>query len=374
MIKFIQQHTTTAAIVAALSLAGCTRFDTRMQANGGFDYQNVQLVPVYKSGPFSNDEARAQFELPVLTKSQVNAGYLTENVDIRPPTQLIPVVDGVLLAADQHQDSKIWFNAVEQEGDLKTKVWQLLNDYLAEKGIATVSRDDAALQLETAEYTQSDIYGNFLSHNEVLKKASYRFAVEEPAGGHSVALTVELRSYSEANDGKDLKFTLTDKRKKNIELHFVNDLLAFAYHQKQLEELKKSDSQPLVIKLGFDDNHQTSWIVENSFADTWRKLPALLSLLHFEIIDSDRNRGYFSVRFSEPDNEYWPENNLIPFELKEAEYFIQLGEKDSKTTFISWMDSAKKPLPSQKVTDIYLSITEQVRNVLLKKDKQTKAL
>ena len=44
------------------------------------------------------------------------------------------------------------------------------------------------------------------------------------------------------------------------------------------------------------------------------------------------------------------------------------------STSISWLDEDKKPLPDQKVTEIYLSITEQVRNVLLLNDKQTKAL
>ena len=374
MIKLFKQRTTTAAVLVALSLAGCTRFETRMQANGDFDYQNVQLVPAYQTGQFSNDEARTQFDMPALTESQIKAGHLTKDVDIRPPTQLIPVIDGVLLAAEQQQQTKIWFNAFKQDDDIKAKVWKLLESYLAENDIELISKDESLQQLETARYTQKSVYGEFANRNEVLKEASYRFTLEEQADGHSVALNVELLSYSEFNDGKRLKFTLADKSKKNIELRFVNNLLEFAYNVKQANELNNLDSQPLAIKLGFDDNHQISWIVENKFSDTWRKLPDLLTLLHFEIIEADQNLGYFLLKFSDPADEYWQENNLNAFELESAEYFIQLGEMAGDSTSISWLDEDKKPLPDQKVTDIYLSITEQVRNVLLQKDKQTKAL
>lgn len=372
MIKLFKKRTTTAAVVVALSLTGCTRFDTRMQAKGNFDYQNVRLTPVYQTGQFSTDEARAQFNVPVLTESQIKAGHLTEDVDIRPPTQLIPVIDGVFSA--EQQQTKIWFNASAQDDDMKAKVWLLLESYLAENKIAVVSKDKSLQQIETAVYSKKDIYGSFPSKNEVLRKASYRFTIEEQAGGHSVALNVELLSYSESNDGTALKFILSEKSAKNVELRFVNNLLEFAYNEKQADELKSLDAQPLIIKLGFDDNHQTSWLVENKFADTWRKLPDLLSLLSFEIVEADRNLGYFLVRFSKPGNDYWQENNLNPFELENAEYFIQLGELSAESTSISWLDEDKKPLADQKVTDIYLSITERVRNVLLKKEKQTKVL
>ena len=373
MIKLFKQRTTTTAVVIALSLAGCTRFDTRMQANGDFDYQDVQLVPEYQTGSYSNDEARAQFNVPVLTESQ-KTGYLTEDVDIRPPTQLIPVIDGVLPAIEQQQQTKIWFHALEQGDNMKAKVWQLLKSYLSENNIDIVSKDESLQKIETAVHTKKVIFGDLISRNVLLRKASYRFSLEERAGGHSAALNVELLSYAEYNDGEPLKFKLTDKSKRNIELRFVNSLLEFAYNEKQAAELQNLDSQPLPIKLGFDENHQTVWIVESEFDDTWRKLPDLLSLLGFEIIEADRNLGYFSVRFTAPDDDYWQENNLNPFELNNAEYNIQLGEMTDESTSILWLDAKKKPLADQKVTDIYLSITDQVRNVLLKKDKQTKAL
>ncbi len=373
MIKLLTAHNKKAAALAiSLSLAGCTRFDTRMQANGDFDYQHVQLVPAYQSGPFSTEQARSQFAVPVLTEGQ-KSGYLNGDVDIRPPTQFIPLIDGVLPAASQQQTT-IWFNGVAEHDDMQSKVWRLLESYLAANNIAVAAKNDSLQQIETAVHTQKERYGDFISHNEVLRKASYRFTVEKQAGGYGAALNVALLSYAEYNDGQPLKFKLSDKSKRNIELRLVNSLLAFAYNEKQAEEQHKLDAQPLAIKLGFDANHQTAWLVDNGFEVTWRKLPSLLSLLHFEIIEADQNLGYYLVRFSAPGNDYWQENNLNPFTLKNAQYVIQLGEMAKDSTSISWLDKNKQPLADQQVTDIYLSITDRVRDVLLKKDKQTKAL
>lgn len=374
MIELFKQRNTTVGVLLALSLTGCTRFETRMQANGSFEYQDVQLIPSYQTGSFTNDEARSQFAVPVLTKSQKETGFLTENVDIRPPTQLMPVIDGVLLDVKEQQHTKIWFNTFSQQTDISAQVWQLLESYLADLHVDIVSKDEKLQQRQTVKFTQKTDYGNFLSGNEVVKESSFRFILEKQPGGHGVALIVDALSYAEKNEGKPLKFTLSNKNKKNIELRFVNDLLAFAYKIKEADEAKKIDSRPLPIKLGFDDNHQMAWLIDADFSDTWKKLPALLSLLKFDIVEADKNMGYFLLKFNPPSDDYWAENNLNKFSLEAGEYFIQLGALGAANTSILWLDEDKKPLADQDVTDIYLAITEQVRNVLLLKDKQTKAL
>ena len=374
MIKLIQQPRTLSYLVIAFALTGCVRFETRMQANGDFDYQKTQLVDKYQTGEFSNDEARSKFNIPTLTESQKEIGQLAKNVDIRPPTQLMPVIDGVLLETGESQSSKIWFNAFTQDDDINNKVWTLLVSYLAENKIEVASRNKNLSQLQTKVHQQETVYGGSLNESSVIRQSSYRFSLDKQDDGHSVALNVELLTYAESNDGKVLNFKLTDKNKQRIELRFINNLLEFAYNEQQEKVLNGLDKQPLPIKLGFDDNHQIAWIVENEFSDTWRKLPELLTLLHFEIIDADKNMGYFLLKFTTPDSDYWQENSLNSFKLVNAEYFIQLGELVGGETSILWLDEEKKSLSDAKVTEIYLSITEQVRQVLLQNEKQVSPL
>ncbi|PKF61017.1 outer membrane assembly protein BamC [Psychromonas sp. psych-6C06] len=360
----------TAAIMISLSLSSCARFDTRMQANGSFEYQQTELTTPYKTGNYSNHEARNNFDIPELTAEQKKVGFQGVDVDVRPPTQLIPVLDGVLLEPTKNGATKVWFNAFSQNDDMQEKVWQLIDTFLHNKNVAIVKRDENHLQTGTLidKYT----FGSALNKNTILKESSYNLTVEQQQDGYSVGLLVDVLSYSEKNEDKDLKLKLVGSTKQDIELRFVNDLLNFAYNLKESEQLAANDNQPLSIKLGFDDNHQSAWIVDNEFLDTWRKLPALFKLLSFSIVEQDKNLGYFLLDFKQPDSDYWAENNLQPFELDNAEYFVQLGELTGGTTSITWLDEDKKPLPDQKVTEIYLSITEQVRGVLIENNKQTK--
>ncbi|WP_022941480.1 outer membrane protein assembly factor BamC [Psychromonas hadalis] len=361
-----------AAVIVALSLSGCIRFDTRMQANGSFDYQDATLIEPYQTGKLSNDEARNTYVIPTLTDEQKMVGFAAGNVDVRPPTQLMAVLDGLILEKTEDGSTKIWFNAFNQQEDMQAKVWELLESYLAENNVDIAKKDKSLQQLETGIFSEKRVFGSYFNENTIIKESSYLFTIEKQQEGHSVALTVDALTYQESSDGKKLKINLVGSRKQDIELRFVNDLLAYAYHIKESDQLKQADTQPLAIKLGFDDNHQSTWIVDNEFLDTWRKLPALFTLLNFTIVEEDKNLGYFLLDYSQPDDSYWTENNLNHFELDNGEYFIQLGEVTGGTTSIAWLDEDKKPLPDQKITEIYLSITEQVRGVLLEKDKQTK--
>lgn len=368
----LKHNRSTLAVVIALSLSGCVRFDTRMQANGSFDYNDASLEKPYSTGSFTNDEARNNFAIPELTEQQKRNGFTLSDVDIRPPTQFTPVIDGVVLDSSSTNATKIWFNAFKQNEDIEARVWSLIDAYLDKNNVSVVSRDNASQSIETGIFTEQIVFGSFVNSNTFTTESSYRLTVDKLSSGHSVSLTVDALNYRETNEGVELKFDFFGKRKSEIETRFVNKLLEFAYMVKESEQLENADKQPLAIKLGFDDNHQNAWIVDSEFVDTWRKIPSIFTLLNFDVVEKDKNLGYFLLEYEQPSDEYWQENNLRPFELDEAEYFIQLGELTGGVTSISWLDEDKNPLPDQKITELYLSITEYLRDALIESEKQTK--
>ncbi|MGB5443904.1 MAG: outer membrane protein assembly factor BamC [Psychromonas sp.] len=373
MIKLFKPSRITASVIVALSLGACARFDTRMQANGPFEYDQYTSHAKYTHGGFTNDEARDVYTTPTLTEPQKNIGLLSADVDVRPPTQLIPVIEGVMLEANNSGKTTVLFNAFDQSENMKIKVWKILESYIADNNIEVVAKDSSQSQIKTGVFSQKSSYGK-LFHNNVEKESSYRFTLEQAPDGLSVSLTVDALSYSEKNDDKDLKVNLAGRTKKSIELSLVNDLLKHAYNVKEASELQRAGRQPLPIKLGYDDNDQMAWIVDAEFINTWVKLPELLKLLRFEIVEADKNLGYYLVKFKAPNEDYWPENNLNPFELDNDEYYIQLGELDNGSTSISWLDADKNPLENDKVSEIYFSITSKIREVVLSKESQSKFL
>jgi outer membrane protein assembly factor BamC len=371
--KLILEHKrSTIAICLALTLSSCARFDTRMQANGTFDYVDATLVKPYTTGDLSNHEGRTAFVIPELTEQQKRVGFTTSDVDIRPPTQFTPVIDGVILETTQNNGTKVWFNAFNQNEDIQLKVWNLINAYLIKNNVEIMSQNGDLTQLETGTFSEKIVFGSLFSKNELERESSYKLSVAKELSGHSVSLNVEALSYREINEGVELKFNLLGERKNEIETRFVNKLLDFAYKVKESEQLVNADKEALAIKLGFDDNHQNAWIVDSDFIDTWLKVPSLFTLLNFEIVEKDKNLGYFLLDYSKPSEGYWQENNLNPFELENGEYFVQLGELTGGVTSMSWLDEDKNPLPDQKITELYLSITEYLRNALIETEKQTK--
>ena len=374
MIKLFKSGRVATADIVALSLSACARFDARTQANGDFDYYQTPLGKNYQTGHFTQDEARDLYDIPALTEQQKRIGFSSSDVDIRPPTQLIPVIDGVVLETNNSDKTTVLFNAFNHTENMKDKVWKILESYIAANNIPVSAKNSNLAQIETGIFRQQLSYGSFLYGNDILRESSYRFTLSQPQGGQNAALTVEALSYSEKNNEHPVKINLTARSKKSIELRLVNDLLNYAYQLKAASDLQVAGSQPLPIKLGYDDNNQLAWIVDANFLVTWTKLPELLELLRFEQVESDKNLGYYLVEFKAPNAKYWPENNLNPFELDNAEYFIQLGELNSGSTSMTWLDADKKPLADQKVTEIYFSITDKIREVLLLNESQSKAL
>lgn len=361
------------AVILTLSMAGCIRFDDRAKADGAFEYETSTLLSNFNSGKFSKDEQRSVYDIPALTEEQNALGLMGRAVDIRPPNQLMPVLDGVLLDPSQEQ-TIIWFNAFTEEKNMEKKVWSLILAYLADKNSPTLFEDSYLQQIRTGKVTREQGYGGALNRNNVLDEASYFLQLGQAADGRSVSLEVDAQSYQQINDNVVIDDILDGRTKRSVEIRFINSLLEFAYQQQESEALNALDNKPLSIKLGFDDNHQTAWIIDAEFMDVWRKLPRLLQLMSFESVQNDKNLGYFLVKFVPQSTEYWEENNLNPITLEKGEYFVQLGELTGGATSIVWLDADKKPLSNQQISDLYLSITDKIRGVILENETQTKSL
>jgi outer membrane protein assembly factor BamC len=359
-------------VILTSAVTGCARFDNRTKAEGNDEYQEVSLIEKYDTGTYSNVEQRPTFDIKPLTKEQEVNGVNGKEVDIRPPTQLMPVLDGVLLDPDLTQ-TKILFNAFKQEGNIQEKVWNVILQYLASKNATSVESNHNTLTIDTGPVINERSFG-MLSKNTIREEGRYTLQLAVGADKRSVSLTVDVQDFKDENDGETITHLLNGPSKRNLEVGFINDVLAFAYVKQESEALIASDTKPLPIKLGFDETHQTAWIVDANFTEVWNKLPSLLSLMSFSPVEDDKNLGYFLVKFDRQDAEYWKERNLNPIYLPEGEYYVQLGELTGEDTSITWLDSDKKSLSAQQVAELYLSITDNIRSVILNKDIQTKPL
>jgi outer membrane protein assembly factor BamC len=359
----------TCAILLTLSVTSCARFEKRAQAEDTFNYETSTLIDNYKTGDFTRDEQRDTHIIPDLSKQQNEFGLMGKDVDIRPPTQLMAVIEGVQLDPDAIH-TKIWFNAFDNDQQMDKKIWDLIIQYLSSKNATQMNVDLNTFTIDTGPIIRKAIY----SSNEVNEEARYILEVAKATDGRSASLVVDVKSFKQMNNEFEVKQVLAARTKHSIEIDFINDLLQYAYIQKESEKIETTDEKPLPIKLGFDDNHQTAWIIDTNFTNVWNKLPQLLQTMSFEAVQNDKSLGYFLVKFVPQKEAYWAKNNLNPITLSSGEYFAQLGELDNGQTSLVWLDADKKILPDQDVTNLYLSITDKLRTVILNNDIQTKPL
>jgi len=356
-------------VMISLAATSCARFDERAQAEGNFDYNNATLIDKYNYGEFDVRGQRANYDIQALTEEQSTLGLMGKDVDVRPPNQLIPVLDGILLDPDLTQ-TKIWFNAFKDSQNMQEQVWQLILDYLASVGATLADPDPNTLTIQTGPIKRKVEYGS-LSVNTIQEEESYLLQLAIGRDNRSMSLVTHVESYEQINDGIKVEQILDGRTKRSIEIDFVNRLLEYAYKQQEAELIAAADNKPLPIKLGFDDNHQTAWVIDEEFIVAWNKLPQLLQLMSFAPVQEDKNLGYFLVRFEPQDEEYWAENNLNPITLEGGEYFVQLGELTGGATSLIWLNADKELLSQQEVTDLYLSITDNIRSVTLENDAQS---
>lgn len=213
---------------AGLILAGCTSFENRKTASSSFEYKDAKLIEPYKLTKGStNDESRDTFEIPKLTKEQLNSGSLGQKVDIRPPTQFRAVIDGVTIDESLNATGVI-FSAFKSKDVIVQKVWKLLNSYLNDNKIERKSSDDQNFEIVTKEIKSSLSFGFIFMKDIVNKKISYKFKVSDKLDSHSALLSVDVLDFNESTIDQQEEIKLDKKLKRDLEIAFINDLLEYA--------------------------------------------------------------------------------------------------------------------------------------------------
>lgn len=161
MIKQFKKSHITLSIAVMISMTGCARFDTRMQANGPFNYQESTLNTKYITTGYTQDESRDLFVIPKLSQYQKDNGLRADAVDIRPPTQLIKIMDGIIEDKDHSQGTRIWFNDFQSQQELTSKVSTLLNDFLISKNATYTLAKNNGDTIEPVEIKEEISFGNF---------------------------------------------------------------------------------------------------------------------------------------------------------------------------------------------------------------------
>nr|WP_285229772.1 outer membrane protein assembly factor BamC [Motilimonas eburnea] len=348
-------------------LAGCSSPESRKQAIKNFDYLEASLATPLSTEGVGELEQDPRYSIPAIG-SDAPADYLGKKVDVRSPSQVLPVLQGTYVNESADKVTVTFTEAI-RGGSVKDDVWALMLNFLAQQNVATVSLDKTKGELVSDYFIFEETFGSFWNKTRFRSKEQYKFYLNESSSSRSASLAVELLDVSESIDGDLSSGTITPADKNRYETNMINRLLVFALaeHQRAAGNAQTADNR-VPIELGFDENGLPAWLTTVEYDTVWQKLPLALSALNFEEKASNKTLGFYRMSFKQPTEKFWKEQGVRPFSLDKGDYLFQLGQSKEGQTVVTIFDKDKKPLSVQQVSSIYLSIAD-----LMQKQMQVEA-
>ncbi len=349
-------------------LAGCSSPESRKQAVKSFDYLDASLATPLTTEGVGELAQDPTYKIPAIG-SGARADYLGQKVDIRSPSQVLPILQGTYVNESADRVTVTFTEAV-RGGTVKDDVWTLMLNFLAQQNVATLSLDKERGEMVSDYFVFDESFGSFWSKTHYRSKEQYKFYLSESASARSASLGVELLDVTESIDGDVNKEALTTAEKNRYETNMINRLLVFALaeHQRLAGAAQTADNR-VPIELGFDANGLPAWLTTVEYEKVWNKLPLALAALNFEQEASNKTLGFYRMSFKQPSEKFWKEQGVRRFDLDKGDYLFQLGQSQDGQTLVTIFDKDKKPLSVQQVSSIYLSIADLMQKQMQVENK-----
>ena len=337
----------------SLAVTGCGSVNNK-SAMGDFEYAKEKeakklSIPVGLDKPKDNTK--------FFISDDINhQGPVGQNVDVRAPSLVLPVASSSRVVPGT-TSSKIWFDQVLEEIDLKAFLTEALREQLVNDGVELKSIGTDGNAFESDWYQSEEVSGYWLFET-VDSSESMRFSYffETKPHGRSAALSVKLIDYMHTdNNGISKKMDLIDKQR--AEMAMLNEVVAqvdFKYRLKQRENRLMRANQKFVT-IGENAEAEPAYIAEIDVEMLWSNMPLFFADYGFEITDLNESKKIYFVDFVKPENSLWAViwgDDIPVIDVDEAKYQFVLADKDGKTS-VTIYDVDGNALPTETLERIF---------------------
>lgn len=305
------------SLLAVAVLAGCSNPETRSQANRGFDYEQETLrtapllIPEGLQAPRFNTE----YVIPKGTAQGVTGKVL----DIRPPTQVLPLVRG---SEAMTEGSGLWFYQQRLDQPLERELNQALTVFF-----------------EQTDTDYDAVANGFESSGEAIGAPSQQFRWQLMPDAVRRAVAVQVQS----TEGGGV---LAQDRLR-AEASMLN-AFSLSYQRELSRQQELLDQGPIALTL---DAGQGLLLAEQDYDRTWKRLITLLPRLGFDISNRQQALGYVDVEFDGLSKGDWQDLRLPALDIPEQEYRIQLGDLGSRTS-LSLSNKDREPVAADVLSKL----------------------
>ena len=337
----------------SLAVTGCGSVSNK-SAMGDFEYAKEKVakklsIPEGLNKPKDN----ANF---FISDDINHQGPIGQNVDVRAPSLVLPVASASRVELGT-TTSKIWFDQIIEEVDLKNFLVEALREQLVSDGVELNSIGQDDMEFESDWYHKEELSGYWLLETvDSSESIRFSYSFEEKPHGRSIALSVKLIDYM-LTDEKGASKTIDIIDKQRAEMAMLNEVVAqvdFKYRLNQRENRLMRANQKFVT-LGENTEAEPAYIAEIELDLLWSNMPLFFADYGFEITDLNESKKIYFVDFVKPDNSLWAViwgDDVPVIDLDEAKYQFVLADKEGKTS-VTIYDVEGNVLPVETLERIF---------------------
>ncbi|MBM7454311.1 outer membrane protein assembly factor BamC [Oceanisphaera litoralis] len=313
-------------LLAMSVLAGCSNPETRAQANRGFDYEDARLrtTPLLIPAGLEAPDFNREYVIPAPTDGAIG-GVTGKAVDVRPPTQVLPLVRGTEV---MDGGSGLWFYQQRLEQPLEQELSQALDAFF---------KGQKAEFSRTAQGWRSD--GRAIGSEQ--QHFSWQLVPDEVRRAVAVQIRIEGGDTQRAQD------------RQRAEAAMLN-AFSLSYQRELTKQQNLLDRSPITLTL---DQVEGRLLTDEGYDRSWKRLVALLPQLGFELTNRQQALGYVDVEFDGLSKGKWRDLGLPALNIPEQEYRIQLGDLGEQSS-ITLSDKNKVPVSADILSQLARTLND----------------
>ncbi|WP_406041502.1 outer membrane protein assembly factor BamC [Succinimonas sp.] len=327
------------------------------QANNKFSYLDsvpVERKMVQPEGTTPIDYSK-QFDLPEMHFDDVRSALVGKAVDVRPPQKLIPLNSNVSVGQDG-DIAYVWFYPDEDGQEITPNDLLVTLFRMFRRSAINVESIDAMNSfIQTDWYDATEFATPYnpdaMEKGFLIYRQRYAFGLRkntEGAPGVSIQLTDNI---IEQTDGTELKAGLNRFEPSRFTALMANRLM-WSYNLDMKKKHSSSENAYVAISLGRDNNDLPCWLVDAGFDDTYKALVDLFTAYEIKIKEYSSTAGEITIKYSEPEPEFWESQGVEPWGLEDGKYTFKLGVFQGKTS-VTMYDENNKPVNTAVTARMY---------------------
>jgi outer membrane protein assembly factor BamC len=246
-------------------------------------------------------------------------GVTGKVLDIRPPTQVLPLVRG---SEAMTEGSGLWFYQQRLDQPLERELNQALTVFF-----------------EQTDTDYDAVANGFESSGDAIGAPSQQFRWQLMPDAVRRAVAVQVQS----TEGGGV---LAQDRLR-AEASMLN-AFSLSYQRELSRQQELLDQGPIALTL---DAGQGLLLAEQDYDRTWKRLITLLPRLGFDISNRQQALGYVDVEFDGLSKGDWQDLRLPALDIPEQEYRIQLGDLGSRTS-LSLSNKDREPVAADVLSKL----------------------